>query len=203
MYEFESNIYFNKMSKKLTYKTNTFMKYIFVKKIFNALLYFKRVNNGKIFVEEKIFVPNYSFLLDKVNFPLDIINEIKSYCSHSYKINNKFVNVYYILFFNYDYPDNRYILVNSEDNKFLLCQLEKTTNRYYFYKVIHKVKIENLNLFELMLENLFYYLSYFITIQIFKLIYYISYISYKNKISFLSYITYLILFLYLLGYYIY
>ena len=206
MYELKSYIYFNKMSNKLTYKTDIFMKYVFVKKIFNALSHCKRVNNGKIFVEEKIFVPNYSFLLDnillnKTNFPSDIINEIKSYCSNGHKINNKCVNVYHRLFFNYDYPNWRYILVNSEDNKFLLCQLKKSTNRYYFYKVIHIVKIEKLNLFELLLVNLLNYFSYFIMIKIINLIYYICYIFYKNKLSFISYITYWLFFIYLITYY--
>ena len=208
MYEFKSYIYFNKMSKKITYKTGTFMNYVFVKKIFNALSYCKRVNSHNIFVEEKVFVPNYSFLLDnilldKTDFPLDIINEIKSYCSHSYEINSKYVSVYYSLLFNYDYPDWRYIIINSKDNKFLLCQLEKSTGINYFYKVILKVKIENLNLLELFLVNLFNYFSYFVMIQIINLIYYICYIFYKNKLSFFSYITYLLFFIYLAIYYFY
>lgn len=208
MYELKSYIYFNKMSKKITYKTGTFMNYVFVKKIFNALSYCKRVSNGKIFVIEKIYVPNYSFLLDnilldKTNFSNDIINEIKSYCSHSNEINNKYIHEYHSLFFKYDYPDWRYILVNSKDNKFLLCQLEKSTGMNYFYKVILKVKIENLNLFELFLVNLFNYFSYFIMMQIINLIYYICYIFYKNKLSFFSYITYLLFFIYLTIYYFY
>ena len=107
-----------------------------------------------------IYVPNYSFLLDNLNLPLEVISEIKSYCTSNYEYRSKTITNYYELcsseyFINYHNYAGYYILHKLSDDTYSM-QMKCTNFRLSpVFKEIAKFKFVNLNFFELSLYNLF------------------------------------------------
>lgn len=161
MYRLNYYLNHDNKSMKLIFETESYNKYFYIFNILNKCSRFYKVNNAFNF-HYKIYVPNYSFLLSNLDLPLEILNEIESYCASHYEIRNKEISNFYDFnstnyFLNYNNYDSCYILYENEKNIFLMK--EKCFSLFvpekYIFRNIAKFKLTNLNIFELFALNLY------------------------------------------------
>ena len=157
MYKLNYYVILNNKSKKLIFETKDYTGYIHVKDILKEYPILDEKNRLLKFYF-RIYVPNYSFLLDNLYLPLEIISEIKSYCTSNYEYRSKTITNYYELcpseyFINY--YAGYYILHKLSEDTYSM-QMKCTNFRLNpVFKEIAKFQFVNLNFFELSIYNLF------------------------------------------------
>ena len=189
MYKLNYFIILDNKSKKLIFKTKDYTSYIRVKEILKKYpIVCKNDNQLKLY--HHVYVPNYSFLLDNYLYlPLEIISEIRSYCTSNYEYRSKIISSYYDLcypdyFSNYYYYDGYYIIYKLSDNTYSMQM--KCTNIQFnpLFKEIARFKINNLNLLELSIFNLWIVLRNFIFLMLLNSAYFLLINLYTLDISF-------------------